>query len=257
VFENRRSPAVYLNRSSAGPTTTAPPTADATAAPEWHKVSGDHTAAWRDRRTRWEGPDPPSVLRAPATAQVVVPRWHVGLRQGDTDVAVTGRISWIPRSSAWPWVALALGFAAVCLLLARSGAAMLGGALAALVAVTVVRSVGLDAASGGSAGAVATRVVVTGFVPVLAWGAGLWAIGALQTGRENALAAAATVAAVLAILGLTDALTFARSQVQPAFTPAFSRLALAATLGLGVGVTTSAVLAIRRGSATATSAPPV
>jgi hypothetical protein len=248
VFENGRSPAVYLNRSTAGPTTTAPPSADAAAAPDWHKVGDGRTATWRDRRTRWEGPDPPSVLRAPTTAQVVVPTWHLSLRQGGSDVVVTGRISWIPPSRPWPWVAVAAALAGVTVLLgrARRWGPALAGALATLLAVTIVRSVGLDAASGGSPAAVATRVVVTGVVPVLAWAAGLWAVGALQTGRENGVTAAGTVSAVLAVLGLTDAVTLARSQVQPAFTPTFSRLALAATLGLGVGLAAAAVLALRR-----------
>jgi hypothetical protein len=160
-------------------------------------------------------------------------------------VAVTGRISWIPRRSPWPWIALAVAlFVACTLLLGR--ARRRGPALCALVAFTVARGVALDAASGGSPGAIAVRVAVTGIIPLLAWGAGLWAIAALQNGRENGAAAAGTVAAVLAILALTDLSTLARSQVQPAFTPTFSRLALAATLGLGVGVATAAVQAIRR-----------
>jgi hypothetical protein len=248
VFENRRSPTLYRNRTQpGGKAATVPTTADATAAPEWHRTSTGHTARWRDQRTRWEGPDPPSVAESPGRAQVIVPAWHLPLRQGSTDIVVAGRILWVPGPSPWPWVALALAVAALCVGASRGRRweRSLSGALAALVAVSIVRTVGLDAASGRSAAGVATTVVATSLLPLAAWAAGAWAVGAVQTGHENGVLAAGVIGSFLALSAVGDLPTFTRSQVQTAFSASFSRVALAVTLGLGLGVAAAAALRVR------------
>jgi hypothetical protein len=248
VFENRRSPTLYRNRTQpGGKAATVPATADATAAPEWHRTSTGHTARWRDQRTRWEGTDPPSVAESPGRAQVIVPAWHLPLRRGSTDIVVVGRILWVPGPSPWPWVALAVAGVGLCVGASRGRRweQSLSGALAALVAVSIVRTVGLDAASGRSAAAVAVTVVATSLLPLAAWAAGAWAVGAVQTGHENGVLAAGVIGSFLALSAVGDLRTFTRSQVQTAFSVSFSRAALAVTLGLGLGVAAAAVLRVR------------
>jgi hypothetical protein len=248
VFENRRSPTLYLNRTPpGGGKATVPATADATAAPEWHRTSTGHTARWRDQRTRWEGADPPSVAQAAGTAQVVVPTWRLPLRQGDTPVVVVGRILWVPGPSPWPWVVLAAVAAGLCLGLSRRRRweVPLSAGLAAVVAVSIVRTVGLEAASGRPPASVALTVVATSLVPMVMWGLGAWAVAAVQARQEHGILAAGVVGFFLALLTLGDLPTFTRSQVQTAFSASFSRAALALTLGLGLGVAGAAALAVR------------
>ena len=68
VFENRRSPATYLNRSRI-PTTKPPKSADSSAAPVWHRVSSGTTATWHDHRAHYMGTsEPPAVQRDPSVA---------------------------------------------------------------------------------------------------------------------------------------------------------------------------------------------
>ena len=259
VFENRRSPTLYLNRTQpGGKAATVPASADAQAPPEWHRTSAGHTARWRDQRTRWEGADPPSVTESPGTAQVIVPAWHLPLRRGDSDVVVVGRILWVPGPSPWPWVALAVAAVGLCVGLSRRGRweRSLSAALAVLVAVSIVRTVGLEAASGRAAASVAVTVVATSLLPLAAWAVGAWAVGAVQGRRENGVLAAGVVGFFLALSAIGDLPTFTRSQVQPAFSASFSRAALALTMGLGLGVAASAALRVRATATEGGGRPP-
>jgi hypothetical protein len=257
VFENRHSPAVYQNRVTAGaPTgTTLPPQADAAAPPEWHRTSTGHTATWRDQRTRWEGADPPEVARAPRLTQIVVPTWTIELRKGDTPVLIEGRITWVPGPSPWPWVALALGLAAGCSALVRwrHWGPALSGCVATLVALDIVRSVGVAMAGGGSVAAMAVSVLIGGLVSVIAWVVGVRSIGALQHGRESGSLAAGGAGFFIAVYTLSDLPVLSRSQVPQAFSSSFARAAVAGSLGLGVGLVVAAGLIERRAHSTGRS----
>ena len=101
VFENTRSPATYLNRS----TTISgrpPASADASAAPVWRRISSGTTARWHDHRAHFMGSDdPPAVARNPDTRRVVdnfeipmrVRRVILGRRHG--------QIVYVPPPSPW------------------------------------------------------------------------------------------------------------------------------------------------------------
>jgi len=249
VFENRRSPTLYQNRTQpGGGPAKVPATADAAAPPEWHRTSTGRTARWRDQRTRWEGPDPPSVSASPHRAQLVVPAWHLTLRDAAGDVVVTGRVLWVPGPSPWPWLAASVVVVALCAGLGRRRRweRPLAAALAALLAVSVVRTVGLEAASGKGAASVAATVVATSLVPLAGWIAGAWAVAAIHRRLENGVLAAGVVGFFLAVFALGDVLTLTRSQVQPAFTASFSRAAVSLTLGLGFGLAAASALVVRR-----------
>jgi hypothetical protein len=178
---------------------------------------------------------------------VIVPAWHLPLRQGSTDVVVVGRTLWVPGPSPWPWVALALAAVVLCVGMSRRRRweRPLSAGLAVLVAVSIVRTVGLEAASGRPAVSVALTVVATSLLPLAAWGVGAWAVGAVQARKENGFLAAGVVGFFLALSAVGDLPTFTRSQVQPAFSSTFSRAALALTLGLGLGVAGAAALGVR------------
>lgn len=257
VLENRRSPAVYQNRVTAVGTTatTLPSLADATAPPEWHPISTGHTATWRDQRTRWEGADPPGVAEAPGLTQIVVPTWTIELREGDTPVVIEGRITWVPGPSPWPWVALAVGLAAGCSALVRwrHWGPALSGCVATLVALDIVRSVGVAMAGGGSVAAMAVSVLLGGLVSVIAWVVGVRSIGALQHSRESGSLAAGGAGFFIAVYSLSDLPVLSRSQVPLAFSSTFARAAVAGSLGLGVGLVVAAVLIERRAHPTGRS----
>ncbi len=250
VFENRRSPAVYQNQVTAGPTTgtTLPRQADASAPPDWHRISTGDTATWHDQRTRWEGTDPPEVRQAPQLTQVVVPTWTVELRQGGTPILVEGRITWVPGPSPWPWLALAAALAVGCAALTRwrRWAPALSGCVAALVAVDVVRNVGVAMSTRGSPAATALTVLAGGLLSVVAWLVGAWAVDALQRGHERGSLAAGVVGLIIAFYTLTDLPVLARSQVPEAFSSTFARAAVATSLGLGAGLVAAAVIIERR-----------
>jgi hypothetical protein len=250
VFENRRSPSLYQNRAGAGPTTatTLPPQADPGAPPEWHRISTGHTATWRDRRTRWEGADPPEVRQAPGAAQVVVPTWAVDLRRGDIPVRVDGRITWVPGPSPWPWLLAAAGLAAGCVALLRwrHWAPALSACLAVVVALDVVRNVGVAMAPAGSPAVVVGTVMIGGMLSVVAWVVGAWAVGALQEGRDTAVLAAGGVGFFVALYSVSDFSVLRRSQVPQAFSTTFARAAVTGSLGLGAGLALAAVVVARR-----------
>lgn len=58
VYENRRSPAVWLNQERYG-NEEAPAFADASARPEWFEVATNGRYAWHDHRSHWMNPEQP------------------------------------------------------------------------------------------------------------------------------------------------------------------------------------------------------
>ncbi len=79
VFENVRSPATYLNRSTTI-TGSPPKSADAKATPVWRHVSTGTTASWHDHRAHFMGgDDPPEVVRHPDQRRVV-DNWVIPMR---------------------------------------------------------------------------------------------------------------------------------------------------------------------------------
>lgn len=253
VFENRRSPSVALNKVTAttvSPTTSAPPpSADVLAAPSWHRIGGGRSVRWRDRRTRWEGAAPPAVKAAPDSIHVVVPQWLIGLRRGTEDSSVSGRITYVPGPSPVPWLAVAavlLAATAACAFLRRWGPP-LSAALAILIAVDVVHSFGIAAATHDPVLVQIGRVLLGGIVATLGWIVGAAAIGALQDEREGGLVGAAVAGFLLAAFsGAGDATTLTRSQVPYAFSASAARVAVAATIGLGFGLALAALVVLRR-----------
>lgn len=253
VFENVRSPSLYQNKITTGSAALVqlPPEADPTAPPDWHRRGGGSTVSWRDHRVRWEGADPPAVRANPGIAQTVVPRWTVDLRKGadQAPIAIAGRISWVPGPAAWPWFLSTLvlfGLAFVAGMTKRWSAA-LSGLLALFLAVDMVRLFGSATQGGGSVLGGLLKALVFGVLEVMAWAAGIWAIGAIQQRRAVGLYAAMAVGLSIGFVsGVGDLLNLAYSQVPTALPVFVARAAVAICLGAGFGLVAGSFVALRK-----------
>jgi hypothetical protein len=250
VYENRRSPAVYLNRATTGPTTntTLPRQADAAAPAEWHRVGGGPSVRWHDRRTRWADPAPPAVRAAPDTRHVVS-QWTIGLTATGRQAQVSGRITYVPGPSPIPWLVVAGALFVLTVLagLRRRWGPPLSAGIAVLVAVDVVHSFGIAAASHDALVVQVVRVVGGGIVGTLGWILGAVAVGALQEERDTGLVIAGVAGFLIGVFsGVGDIPTLARSQVPYVFPAAAARAAAAVTLGLGLGLPLAVLLVFRR-----------
>lgn len=249
VFENTRSPATYLNRSRRG--ILAPPTnADPTAEPEWRKVSSDPVARWHDHRIHWMGnQDPPAVRRDPGRRHVVIPDWMVEMRRGATTVAARGDLVWVPGPSPFPWLIVALLLAAGVLALALrpAWATALAAATTVLVAVDAFHAIGVGLANAGSVGTRLSKTLAGSYYSFPAWFVAGLGVYWLTRRRSEGAAAVAVSAAVMGLAGgFADLTNLTRSQVPFAWATSLVRLAVAVTIGLGVGVFAGAVLNFRR-----------
>jgi hypothetical protein len=221
VFENRRSPAAYLNRTRDGKT-RVPAAADPASAPEWNRLASGTVARWHDHRAHWMGTDdPPEVSRDPDQRHVV-DHWSFQLRRAGQDITVTGNLLWVPGPSPWGWVLGALAIAFV------SETAHVVGAWNATSA-SFATKIG---ASVYSIGGIALAVVA------LVW--------LLVRPPYNAIPAVLFAGLIVAFAGgLADLTTLTRSQL-PTDDPAdVARLEVALALGLGAGLAASAALRLR------------
>jgi len=236
-----------------------PPQADPGAAPDWQKRSDGHRVTWRDHRVRWEGADPPSVKANPGQAQTVVSRWTVPLFHGPDSVVVTGRISWVPGPAAAPWLLsiVVLFVATFAAGATRWWARLLSSALALLIAVDVVRLFGAATQAGGSVVGGLVNALLFGILEVMAWAAGVWAIGAIQERRAMGLYAAMAVGIVIVFVsGVGDLLNLAYSQVPTSLPTTAARAAVVVCLGVGFGLIGGSFLALRKlGAAPGQPAP--
>jgi hypothetical protein len=251
TFENRRSPTLYNNRTTAnGSQAEVPKTATADAAPQWDKTSGDNQVRWRDHRTRWEGEDPPAVKATPGRSHVVQRAWTIVVQRGagQATATVTGRIVYEPPPSLLPWILLAVALFAVT---AGAGAlrwwgGLLSGAVAALVAVDVVQSFASGGVSGDSLPVLVVKVLLGGVFSTVAWVVGALSVGPLQRGKEGALVGAGVAGLFIALFsGLSDLATLASSQVPSTLPAAAARGGVAVALGLGLGLVAAVFVVIR------------
>ncbi len=235
VDENRRSPTWLASLPRGSRPRSA--SVDAAAPPDWHRIGGGARAVWHDHRTHWTGPDPPRVRRAPRHRQVVVPRWQVPLQVGGRTVLVTGEVVWVPGSSPWPWLALAVALAAVVGAAgrARRWRVPVVAAVTVAVAADIAHTLGTELAS-------VVPVVVKVYVSSI-WAMG-WVLGVvvayrLLRGRESEADVYLLLAAGLFYAfasGLADVFTLSRSQVSTALPLVVARATVTVSLGIGVGL---------------------
>ena len=249
VFENTNSPTLYKNRLTAeGSTPETPKSATAKASPTWKRTGGGTTVKWRDQRTRWEGPDAPSVTAAPDRRQVVVPSWSILLERGSSRLTVTGSIVYVPAPSLVPWAILT-----VVLLLLTAAAGLtdrwgpfLSAAVALLLAVDVVQSIASGLLTGDAIPIVLLKVLLGGIFATVAWIVGVISIAPLQESKEGALVGAGVAGLFIALFsGLQDLNTFVSSQAPSPLPDGLARAGIAIALGVGLGLVAAVFVTIR------------
>jgi hypothetical protein len=248
VWQNVRSPSVYLNRVSTPTLVAMPPGVSASASPRWERVCGCDTARWHDHRIHWGQSSPPAAVQAAPGRYHLIETWHLSVRDGARMVTVTGALAWVPGPSPAPWFALA-GTVAVGVLLigfVRRWRVPLAAALGALVLADVLRAVGMVTGRSGSFHNQLGALPDDGIVGVIAWvGAAFLVLWALR-GRIGAVWGAAWVGLWLGIDGLPTAAVMWRSQLVTGYPVWFQRGLVAATIGLGLGLFLAGLLLVRR-----------
>lgn len=234
VQVNRTSRAYYINTDRYA-ATDAPPGLDPAGPPDWRTVASGGVYAWHDHRMHWMSPSP-----APATD------WTVDLRVDGAAVAVTGRYGPVAAPAGWPWwLGVALTGAAALAAAwrrVRVGALVAAGATA-LAGPVVVALADLPGSTWAEIALVAAAAVALA-------GAG-WRGGPLGA----ALLAGAGVALALWAIRRVD--VFASAVLVTELPPWLDRSAVAAALGVGVGVAVGGIRLVLQApvAASPTAAP--
>jgi hypothetical protein len=246
VFQNRLSPATYLNQTRKGKQPPASAENAKVGDTDWQKISSEPVARWHDHRIHWMlATNPPMVQRAPGQRHIVIPEWTVKMKLGDRPVAVKGNLIWEPGSTALPWFGLALVLLILVVAIGRSAAwaAGLAAVTAALVAIDVFHTVGLGLANAGGLGYRLGKAITQSPFSLLGWAAGVLGIVWLLRRRSDGLSVAALAGLLIALLGgVGDATALSRSEVPFGFGAALGRLAVTASMGLGFGLAVAAAV---------------
>lgn len=248
VWRNANSPATYLNLDRYG-RAQPPAHADASAEPDWQRVSTQPHYVWHDHRTHWmtEGQLPPVVQGDPTRTHTVA-EWTVPLRHGTTELAVEGVLTWTPPPSSaltWPlYVAVGLLVLAAGLLARTArplGALMAVGAAAALWhALTTPEP---PASIGSLTGAIVSALLPAGTAVIVA------AVGVRAAWRGRG-AMAGLMAVVLGWLflvqGLPDVDVLWSANVATNGPEILARVAVVVLITFGVGLVLGGIAAVRR-----------
>ncbi len=246
VFENLRSPAVYINRTLNLANAQAPPkSADPEAPPVWRKVGNGDSVTWHDHNAHYMGTQDPPVVQRDPSQRHLVDRYTVNVRWNGEDVVAKGRIVWVPAPSPWPYVAIAVALAALVVWASRTRrwATVLAGALGVLIVTETLHVIGLYTASTDSLGtkSFASLYSVGGIVLALL---ALWWMR--RKGAESAVPLVLLASIFLFVAGgLADITSLARSQLPTSLSPTVARLLITVTLGVGLGTAIAAAWRLR------------
>ncbi len=255
VSENRQSTAVYTNRTRDG--TGAIPDVNSDGPPEWVNISAEPVARFHDHRIHYMGSVPPDkVLESPKKRQLVQ-EFEILIHRGEMGTETTkvvGRVEWIPSPSPMPAL-VAAGVVAVLIAAAAAWAGVRHDrrplarrltiiALTALVIVDVVHLIGI--AGGVEGGSIIGRMISIGYASLAAWIVSLVAIVLLLRRNDDAMYLVTFAAALMTLVGgVADLGILSKSSVVFLWSPNVARFAVAATLGLGIGIVIAGVLLTR------------
>jgi hypothetical protein len=95
IFQNRRSPAAYLNVDRWA-RVVVPPSAHAGAAPVWKRLARSRAWAWHDHRIHWMSTFPPAPVVEDRQSPHHVFDWSVPARLGRHRLAIVGSLDYEP-----------------------------------------------------------------------------------------------------------------------------------------------------------------
>jgi hypothetical protein len=251
VFENRNSPATYLNAERYGDV-AVPPRADPAAEPEWRRVADGDTHAWHDHRVHWMSPELPPVVAASPGREHLVFEWAVPFRHAGQDGEVTGSLAWVPGPPVWPWLlaglALTLPAAAGLLRGHRAGPGLVRPAAAVVAAVAMVNTIHF--VDELLAWPYPTLDVIFGVGHTLLFvGVGLCGAAVAWHGRYGPhLSLGVAAGAVLFHQGLLQVQMLGSSELPTIWPPALLRLAVALSVGQAVWVALVLARGVRAGA---------
>jgi hypothetical protein len=264
VFENQRSRATYLNRDRNG-RTDLPQESELGGVPEWKKLTGDPVVRWHDHRGHVMGGDPPQVVREPGKRHLVLENTFEIL-QGATEAGaatastktflVNVDVRWEPGPSSTPWLviagALAVALSALSIVWGRTAAgrarlrAPLAAAVLALLAIDIFHLFGIAFGVRGTVGEGILRSLNIGFGSLAAWVAGAVGLTLYLRRRDDGLYLVTFAAGLITMVGgLADFGTLGKTSVPFAFAAVTARIAIALTIGLGIGLVIAGVLLTR------------
>lgn len=105
--QNMRSPASYLNTNFYADV-VVPPSASASAPPQWVVVDRTGQFEWHDHRIHWMSPVLPPEVKDKSKRTLIF-NWQVPLEVGTRKVTVDGQLFWTPESSKAPTAVIVLG----------------------------------------------------------------------------------------------------------------------------------------------------
>jgi hypothetical protein len=258
VFENRRAPTAWLNRSRYATTEPPPPEVDAGADPRWERISSGTTARFHWHLAHWMSPSRPPAVRDDPGAVHLLAEWDLVMVRDGERIVASGDLRWVPGPSPVPYVLGALGAAVVMIVAGRTRLwrIALGAGLAMLVASETVHVVGLwNGSSAGLGARLLANVYSLGGIAL-----GALALARVADPRRDALDGtplALLAGLVLAVAGGLADLGTLDASVLPTANPAVvARASVAVTLGVGGGVLAVAAMHLRRPVAQPAAAPP-
>lgn len=150
VWENKNSPAVYLN-SDRFASVEVPDGVSAEAKPNWVRVSDESSYYWHDHRMHWMSAELPPQVATSDEDVIEVQDWSIPFSVGAESFAVNGTLRWIRPEPVWPWLVGAL--VVVCLPMITAlrqpngpkrrvaASRTLAGVIAAVAALNIVHSI--------------------------------------------------------------------------------------------------------------------
>ena len=236
VFENRKSPAVYLNLDRFAET-AVPEGVSADAEPEWVEVAATPMYRWHDHRVHWMSATEPPQVATDRSAVHVIQEWAVPFTLGGDAFSVTGQLRWFPPPPAWPWVAVAAAVVLIPLGLgaATSKAAARGTRLIRVSAFLLAALVVLDVAHAVDDVLAVPATLQENILATLQSLAfiGIGAYGAVRGWRNRDIGVTAIGAGALALgVGVTHFGSLTSSQVASLWPSAITRQIIALNLVL-------------------------